>query len=236
MKQIRKRLTYANVMSSIAVFLVIGGATAFAALGKNTVGTKQLKKNAVTTAKIKKNAVNGSKVKNGSLTGADINLGSLGTVPNATNASNAAHAGTADNATNAANANTVAGNTIRMINFATDPAVGPVEILNLNGFTLTAFCNAGDETVVLANGPVGSRLQTVSQDSVSGGENKNETFDDTLEPNSNINLLSEDDDLVVGNTQFSLGNGGRAVSVVWEAEGFSSGSGPNCTFTGYAIG
>ena len=31
MKQIRKRLTYANVMSSIAVFLVLGGATAFAA-------------------------------------------------------------------------------------------------------------------------------------------------------------------------------------------------------------
>ena len=48
MKQIRKRLTYANVMSSIAVFLVIGGATAFAAgLAKNSVGTKQLKKNAV---------------------------------------------------------------------------------------------------------------------------------------------------------------------------------------------
>ncbi len=52
MKQIRKRLTYANVMSSIAVFLVLGGATAFAAgkLGKNRVGTKQLKNNAVTGA------------------------------------------------------------------------------------------------------------------------------------------------------------------------------------------
>jgi hypothetical protein len=63
-KQIRKRLTYANVMSSIAVFLVLGGATAFAAnqLGKNTVGSKQLKKNAVTTAKIKNGAVTQSKI------------------------------------------------------------------------------------------------------------------------------------------------------------------------------
>jgi hypothetical protein len=54
MKSVRKRLTYANVMSSIAVFLVLGGATAFAAstLGKNTVGAKQLKKGAVTLAKI----------------------------------------------------------------------------------------------------------------------------------------------------------------------------------------
>jgi hypothetical protein len=96
MKTIRKRITYANVMSSIAVFLVIGGATAFAALGKNTVGPKQIKKNAVTTAKIKnnavttnkvkKNAVTGGKVKDGSLSGADINLSTLGTVPSASNA------------------------------------------------------------------------------------------------------------------------------------------------------
>jgi hypothetical protein len=94
-KQIRKRLTYANVMSSIAVFLVLGGATALAAgLAKNSVGTKQLKSNAVTTAKIKKNAITTAKVKNGAITGAKVNLGSLGTVPNAT------HASTADTATN----------------------------------------------------------------------------------------------------------------------------------------
>ena len=49
MKSVRKRLTYANVMSSIAVFLVVAGGTAFAAtqLGKESVGTKQLKKEAV---------------------------------------------------------------------------------------------------------------------------------------------------------------------------------------------
>jgi hypothetical protein len=87
LKSVRKRLTYANVMSSIAVFLVLGGATAIAAtqLGKNSVGTKQLKNNSVTTKKIKKNAVTGAKVKNGSLTGADINLSTVGTVPSAAN-------------------------------------------------------------------------------------------------------------------------------------------------------
>lgn len=101
MKQVRKRLTYANVMASIAVFLVLGGATAIAAnqLGKNSVGRKQLKansvtaakikKNAVTTAKIKNNAVTGAKVKDGSLTGTDINLGTLGTVPSANTANTA---------------------------------------------------------------------------------------------------------------------------------------------------
>ncbi|MGN6274853.1 MAG: hypothetical protein ACTHNP_02855 [Solirubrobacterales bacterium] len=231
MKKIRKRLTYANVMSSIAVFLVIGGATAFAALGKNTVGSKQLKKNAVTAAKIKNNAVttnkiknnavNGAKVQDGSLTGADINLGALGTVPSA------------------ANANTVGGNSVVPINFQATPATGPTQIMNLDGFTLTASCNPGDETVVLANGPVGSRLQSAGQDSVEVSEGKGSkdgVFDDSLTPTDNVNLLYQDDDLIVGNTEFSLGNGGRAVSVVWEAEGFTASSGPHCTFTGYAIG
>lgn len=94
MQQIRRRLTYANVMSSLAVFLVLGGATAFAAsqLGKNSVGTKQLKANAVTTAKLKANAVTtaklkanavtSAKIKDGAVTGAKVNAGTLGTVPN----------------------------------------------------------------------------------------------------------------------------------------------------------
>jgi hypothetical protein len=94
---LRKRLTYANVMSSLAVFLILGGATAFAAkkigssgLKANAVTTAKIKREAVTTKKIKKNAVVGAKVKDGSLTGADINLSTLGTVPSATNAANAA--------------------------------------------------------------------------------------------------------------------------------------------------
>jgi hypothetical protein len=63
MKPLRRRLTYANVMSSIAVFLVLAGGTAFAAsqLGKESVGSKQLKKEAVSLAKIKTSAKNSLK-------------------------------------------------------------------------------------------------------------------------------------------------------------------------------
>lgn len=69
MKQIRRRLTYANVMSSIAVFLVVGGGAAFAAskLPNNSVGSAQLKSNAVIS----------SKVKDHSLTKADFKAGQL---------------------------------------------------------------------------------------------------------------------------------------------------------------
>jgi hypothetical protein len=80
MRNLRGRLTYANVMATIAVFIALGGASYAATqkLPKNSVGTKQLKKNAVT----------GAKVKNGTLTGTQINASTLGTVPNAAQAGN----------------------------------------------------------------------------------------------------------------------------------------------------
>jgi hypothetical protein len=53
MSWMRKRLTYANVVASLALFLALGG-VGYAAtqLPKNSVGTKQLKNGAVTGKKI----------------------------------------------------------------------------------------------------------------------------------------------------------------------------------------
>lgn len=81
MKKIRKRLTYANVMSSIAVFLVLGGGAAFAAtqLPNNSVGTKQLKKNAVSTAKLRKNAVSTAKLRKNAISTAKIRKNAINT-------------------------------------------------------------------------------------------------------------------------------------------------------------
>lgn len=155
MKTIRKRLTYANVMSSIAVFLVIGGATAFAALGKNTVGSKQLKKNAVTTAKIK----------NGAVTGSKVNVSAFPKVPSAVTADSATNAGhassadkantatTADKATTAGSAGTasnVNGNSIQKISFRTTSnsgVVGPTPVLNAGGLLIEVTCTSGQATV-----------------------------------------------------------------------------------------
>jgi hypothetical protein len=83
MRQLSGKLTYANVMSTLAVLLVISGGAAYAAthLPKNSVGSKQLKKNAVTTPKVKKEAITAAKVKKGTLTGTQINSSTLGTVP-----------------------------------------------------------------------------------------------------------------------------------------------------------
>lgn len=98
----RMRVTYGNVVATLALFIALGGVSwAATSLPKNSVSSKSIKKNAVTSAKIKKNSIISSKVKNGSLIGADvkgktltgaqINESTLGTVPSA------ASAGTADN-------------------------------------------------------------------------------------------------------------------------------------------
>lgn len=97
MRALWDRLTYANVVSTLALFLVLAGGTVYAAkVAKKSVGAPQLKANAVTTAKIKANAVTTRKIKrnavsnaklkdgaveslkiaDGSVTGADIAVGS----------------------------------------------------------------------------------------------------------------------------------------------------------------
>jgi hypothetical protein len=88
-----RRPSPAMVIAVIALIAALTG-TAYAALGKNSVGSRQLKAKSVTTGKIAQNAVNGAKVANGSLTGQDINVGALGTVPAATSATNANNANT----------------------------------------------------------------------------------------------------------------------------------------------
>ena len=63
----RARVTYANVASTLALVLALGGTGAYAAgLAKDSVGSKQIKNNAVK--------------------GVDVNEGSLGVVPNAADA------------------------------------------------------------------------------------------------------------------------------------------------------
>jgi hypothetical protein len=101
---LRKHLSYANVVSTVCLFLLLGGvAYAGTKLAKGSVGSEQLKAEAVTKAKLAASSVNSKKVVDGSLTGSDIDAATLGRVPNAANAE---HAGTADSANTAKSAST----------------------------------------------------------------------------------------------------------------------------------
>jgi hypothetical protein len=163
MQKIRTRLTFANVVACMALFIALGG-VGYAAtkLPKNSVGSKQLKNGAVTTAKLKAKAVTTAKLgdgavgaanigagvvgttalANGAVTGAKVDAGSLGTVPSAARAATAGDATTLQGRPPSSfiqGEGQIFGNTVQL-------GVGEKEvpILNLPGFgPLTAECEAG---------------------------------------------------------------------------------------------
>lgn len=80
---VRNRLTYSNVIGTIALFIALGGVAVAAGLPRNSVGTNQLKRGAVTAAKIRKQAVTSAKlapksVINGKLGPNSVGPGNIG--------------------------------------------------------------------------------------------------------------------------------------------------------------
>jgi hypothetical protein len=77
LSKLRSRLTYANAMSTIALFLALGGGAYAVSVPKNSVGPKQLKRSAVTAAKLRPGSVTTTHVKNRSLLVGDFRPGQL---------------------------------------------------------------------------------------------------------------------------------------------------------------
>ena len=87
LRRLSSRLTYANIVSSLALFLVLSGGSAMALTGSNTVFTDDItdgqvkgpdvNANSLTGAKVTDNSLTGSDVAGNSLKGADIENGSL---------------------------------------------------------------------------------------------------------------------------------------------------------------
>ena len=233
MKQLSKRLTYANVMSSIAVFLVLGGATAIAAnqLGKNSVGSKQLKRNAVTAAKIKNNAVTTAKLRNGAVTGAKLNLGTIGKVPSATSADTAGSANTANSANTAKNADAVNGVTIRKFFYANESTPGVTNLLSLNGVTLNARCEAG-ELEFFATTSVENSTIHAGGTSLEGPGAPFYVEDDSFDTGEEFLITDVVADSTQGTLTYTQPNG-TVVTATFESE---EGGIADCVVSGHAIG
>ena len=77
MSTIKEKLTYANVMATLAVFIALGAGAYAAGLPKNSVKAKQIKAGAVRTAELAANAVTSPKVANASLLVEDFAAGQL---------------------------------------------------------------------------------------------------------------------------------------------------------------
>ncbi|HEX2105656.1 MAG TPA: hypothetical protein VHF51_18530 [Solirubrobacteraceae bacterium] len=77
LRQLRSRLTYANVMASVAVFLSLSGGAYALTIPRNSVGTRQLREKAVTRAKLATGAVASTQVRDGTLRAKDFRRSDL---------------------------------------------------------------------------------------------------------------------------------------------------------------
>jgi hypothetical protein len=81
MGNLRSRLTYANVISTLCLFILLGGgAYAATKLPKNSVGANQIKNGAVTGKKIKKRTIDSSKLTAATVAGLKGGQGERGLV------------------------------------------------------------------------------------------------------------------------------------------------------------
>jgi hypothetical protein len=89
---LRARLSYANVVATLALFIALGGSS-YAALS-------------ITTKDVKNRSLKGGDLRKNTITGTEIRESRLGRVPSATNAASADIAKSADSATTAGSAGT----------------------------------------------------------------------------------------------------------------------------------
>jgi hypothetical protein len=80
MQWIRSHLSFANVISVIALFVALGGASyAAVTLPKNSVGARQIKKNGVGASEIKKNAVRAAEIRSNAVGASEIKASAVST-------------------------------------------------------------------------------------------------------------------------------------------------------------
>jgi len=133
MGRLRRRLTYANVVSTIALVLAVGGGAVYAA---SKIGAQGIRKNAIHSFHIKNKqvkrqdiaggSINTRKVSNESLTGKDIQEATLGLVPSA------------------ADARTVNGITERVVRASEPDPSGANQVVAQGGLAVLFVCTGGN--------------------------------------------------------------------------------------------
>jgi hypothetical protein len=76
--RLRNKLTYSNVLASLALFVALSGVAVAAGLPNNSVGAHKLKNGAVTTKKLRKEAVTALKIAPGAVNGSKLAGGAVG--------------------------------------------------------------------------------------------------------------------------------------------------------------
>lgn len=159
MQGVRKHLTYANVMATLAMFAVLGGG-AYAAkkigssdIKKNAVRSKHIKKNQVKSSDIKNSQVKSSDIKDSQVKSADIADGGIAGIDIANNALggtqiNENSLGKVPSATDADDAAEVTGTKVFAFDYSTGSPGQETTLVNQDSFVVKADCPSGASTTI----------------------------------------------------------------------------------------
>jgi hypothetical protein len=125
MSRIGKRLSYANVISTLALLLALGGGAVYAA-------------SKINGKTIKKASMPGNRLKPNTVTGKQVAEGTLGTVPLATSAGSALSAGTA---TSADSAGSLGGLTEKVLRGSLPTSTADTPVANVDGMAVSMACD-----------------------------------------------------------------------------------------------
>jgi hypothetical protein len=228
--KIRSRFSSAHLIAVAALVFAIGGGSALALVGKNTVDSGDIKNGAVKSADVRNNNLKSKDYRNNSVKGADVDESTLacGAIPNADCSADDVTEGGGAPGTPGASGSTV---------FAFRAQADAERTFVFDGLTITASCASNGFLDVLAETNTNnSFIYTYSVDvSASPGtidnENQNADFDTT---DAAFDLLDEDNNNQLGHTKYAAGASGPIVDLEWASDNDGS-SGSDCVFVGHAM-
>jgi len=182
---------------------------------QNAVRTKHIKARNVTRSRIAKRSINSDLVGKDAITGENIVESSLTTVPNASKANN---------------------RTVEKIAFVAPAGTAAATVLNLNGLTITAACNAGPSLSVSAATAVSGAVVHAGGTEGGGSPGNYYIEDDTFDIGDSFDVLQAGvtDSTDLRGTLTYVRQDGELVTVDYLAEEDPGGS--RCVFAGTAIG
>jgi hypothetical protein len=223
---LRGKLTYANVMATIAVFIALGG-TGYAAAkinGKN----------------IKSSTVSGKALKKDTLAGREIKESKLGKVPSALTADRALTTPSAAFATAAASADKVGGTSVTPINLTAPATSSPTTtvLYTLGALKMQGSCSEADDFPTLTvKSSANNGYAAGYRVSVSGTELFH-TFDNDLDANETAPMANSPIGFSTYYTETLRNADGSSATVLVTASKQSATPDPgyNCKYTGVAFG
>ena len=143
MQWIRSHLSFANLVSLMALFIALGGTTyAAVTLPKNSVGTSQIKKNGVGVSEIKKNGVRASEINRNAVGASEIRSNAVASGDIADSS-----VGTGDVADSSLGANDLQAGLLNFPSITAQTEVATVALANNSSASYTVTCPAGQQAI-----------------------------------------------------------------------------------------